>query len=230
MHGANKILTVSYGTFSCTLEGFEDSFGTMKAIAEYFRDLAADDRFFGAEPPTPDAEMLQRIAEREIRNRVEARVGEDGIVLRPAALTAQEPPPVFADRPPPPAAPAARPEAGDRGADEPESVAAKLARIRAVVETARATAPQDRPPPDPHGGDAPPPPGPEGHPDPKSPDPVAEAPEMPHAGPAAEPRAATGATAEAPGHDRTEDDTAPLPEATPTPAADGAGAETTATD
>ena len=134
MTGASKILTVSYGTFSCTLEGFDEPFSAMKAIAEYFRDLAADDRYFGAEPPTPDAAMLHRIAERAVNRRVDARIEDNSVILRTGeavqASPARQPAPV----PPAPeaASPAAPPPAAP-GLLAEESVAAKLQRIRAAV-------------------------------------------------------------------------------------------------
>ncbi len=152
MTDPSKILTVSYGTFSCTLEGFDDPFSAMRGIAEYFRDLAADDRYFGAEPATPDAELLHQIAEREASNRVEAQLGDNSVVLRqldgspekqaPAPHTEQAPAPQAA-----PIAPAIAASDPPETAADPvdlspinetpkiktESVAEKLARIRAVV-------------------------------------------------------------------------------------------------
>ncbi|NOD93495.1 hypothetical protein GS636_11925 [Ruegeria sp. HKCCD4884] len=141
----NKVLTVSYGTFSCTLEGFDDSFETMKAIAEYFRDLAADDRYFGSEPPQPDAEMLTRIARRDASQRVEASQNESGLLLRATQTpeaTYQEPvshtaaPPVAHtpthEQPTPTAFAEAEP-VKDTPPPAADSIASKLQRIRAVV-------------------------------------------------------------------------------------------------
>ena len=99
MVNASKILTVSYGTFSCTLEGFDDPFSTMKDISEYFRNLASEDRFFGAEPPKLDADMLKHIAEVNTQASVSAQMGDNAVTLRPTDTVTETPEPITSEVP-----------------------------------------------------------------------------------------------------------------------------------
>ena len=141
MTSESKILTVSYGTFSCTLEGFDNPFDTMKAIAEYFRDLAAQDRHFGAEPPPPDAAMLHRLAEREV-SRLAGKADDTARLRTPAEPMAD---PLVAPRiqiNPVHRRTVVEPEAAAEPSEPslqdviPDGVAAKLARIRRAVNPA----------------------------------------------------------------------------------------------
>ncbi|MGP3697450.1 hypothetical protein [Rhodobacter sp. NSM] len=109
-----KILTVSYGSFSCRLEGFDDPFTTMKTIADYFRHLSETEG-------EPDPAALQELAARDSEGKVEAEATPAGVVLRVEKAAAAE----------------------------PDSLSARLLRLRSAMDEARHPRPQP-PSPTPH--------------------------------------------------------------------------------
>ncbi len=85
---ANKILTVAYGTFSCTLEGFDDPVSTMTDVVEYFRDVSSEGNLFEAKHLTPDVAKVREIVEARTNETVEAGTEDGGIVLRSTGVVA----------------------------------------------------------------------------------------------------------------------------------------------
>lgn len=83
MTSEKRALTVTYGSFSCTLEGFDDVFTTMKAITQYFREKSAETVL---DASNLDTVSLKRIAERELNCDVDVKIGDKKVVLSPAVL------------------------------------------------------------------------------------------------------------------------------------------------
>ncbi|SFS14861.1 hypothetical protein [Yoonia litorea] len=81
MSEQNKILDVTYGKFSCRLEGFDDAVETMKAVVTYFHDLAGHDSFLEVAPGLPDMETLARLAQAQSGGQVTAEPLDGGVSL-----------------------------------------------------------------------------------------------------------------------------------------------------
>ena len=91
MTDQTQILDVTYGMFSCRLEGFDDSVATMKQIVSYFHDLAGHEAFMGDALLAPDMEEVSRVAGASSRGDVEAAVAA-GRVDEVHMLLAKAPP------------------------------------------------------------------------------------------------------------------------------------------
>ncbi|WP_045996564.1 hypothetical protein [Loktanella sp. S4079] len=90
MTKSNQILDVSYGTFSCRLEGFEDSVEVMKTVVSYFHELAGHDRFMDVEPQAPDMEELALLTAAKADSDVEIAGEGHNVALRAVDEDAEE--------------------------------------------------------------------------------------------------------------------------------------------
>ena len=76
---STKSLSVNYGSFSITIEGFEDPFALMKRVTDYFQRVAARDPQFGARPLDQDVQVFENLS--DILASEEIEVVPLGIVL-----------------------------------------------------------------------------------------------------------------------------------------------------
>lgn len=56
-----RVLSVSYGSFSVKLEGFDDPFAIMRRVTEYFRSVASLDPSFGLKPLNEDLAVFEAL-------------------------------------------------------------------------------------------------------------------------------------------------------------------------
>lgn len=131
MTDKTQILDVTFGTFSCRLEGFDDSLATMKLVVGYFHDLAGHAQFLNTAQPAPDLAELARLTQAAADGDVQTTVAGGKLRLR-LRETPQS---------------AAAPDLASDAMEDTfydESVAARLDRVRNVV--GRGHAPETKAP------------------------------------------------------------------------------------
>ena len=147
----NQILDVTYGSFSCRLEGFDDSVETMKLVVSYFHELAGHDRFMDMALQAPDMETLARLTEEQTGQSVDIDMDDGQLRMRAHDDVEDETfdEDVAAEIDPATDTPAQEPDVADEtyASDLQSNVADKLQRLRAVAATGMASSrihePQD---------------------------------------------------------------------------------------
>jgi len=87
----NKVLSVSYGHFSCSVEGFDDSFEVMTSVVEFFRNLAQEDRYFGAEPVKLTPDLIAELSKKTQISNIEVTQDADNLTVRKSSHTQMAP-------------------------------------------------------------------------------------------------------------------------------------------
>jgi len=87
----NKVLSVSYGHFSCSVEGFDDSFEVMTSVVEFFRNLAQEDRYFGAEPVKLTPDLIAELSKKTQTSNIEVTQDADNLTVRKSSPTQMAP-------------------------------------------------------------------------------------------------------------------------------------------
>ena len=163
----NKVLTVSYGAFSCSLEGFDDSFDMMKLVMGYFREVAEENPAFGSFDPELHAAALARASKEQLAKDVEGTSDGAQVILRPspsdrALAKAPEPKskPIVVDTAPddgadqtsaekPSGPPPAQPQQGEKPtppkATAPEQPKSKPVVVDAAPDDGAGQAPAEKP-------------------------------------------------------------------------------------
>jgi len=83
----DKIVTLSYGPFSCSLQGFDNKFDILEPIAEYFCDLLIKAPQGSNRLPVSNADDLARIVGDVISHPVEGYEAQGVIILKPSEMS-----------------------------------------------------------------------------------------------------------------------------------------------